>query len=99
MKPICLIPWLGAAILCMAPLPASAQQMPAQPQPAQIFQYPVTAPDVDPGVDHGNSDTNLPDEFRKQLVLYRSLEPPGTIIVDTQERHLYLIQDQTHALR
>jgi lipoprotein-anchoring transpeptidase ErfK/SrfK len=99
MKTISLTAWLGAAILCLASLPAPAQQMPAQPQPAQVFQYPVTAPDVDPGIDHGNSDTNLPDEFRKQLVLYRSLEPPGTIIVDTQERHLYLIQDETHALR
>jgi lipoprotein-anchoring transpeptidase ErfK/SrfK len=84
------IPWIGAVVLCLLPGPLPAQQ---------IFQYPVTAPDVDPGVDHGNSDANLPDEFQKQLVLYRSLEPAGTIIVDTQERHLYLIQDETHALR
>ena len=76
---------------------ASAQQMPSQP-PA-TFQYPVTASDVDPGIDHGNSDANLPEEFQKQLVFYRSLQPPGTVIIDTQERHLYLIQDQTHALR
>jgi lipoprotein-anchoring transpeptidase ErfK/SrfK len=85
-----LIPWIGAALLCLLPAPLPAQQ---------LFQYPVTAPDVDPGIDHGNSDANLPDEFQKQLVLYRSLEPAGTIIVDTQERHLYLIQDDTHALR
>ncbi len=65
----------------------------AQNQP-QVFQYPVTAPDVDPGIDHGNSDANLPEEFKKQMVFYRSLEPPGTIIIDTQERHLYLIQDR-----
>jgi lipoprotein-anchoring transpeptidase ErfK/SrfK len=62
-------------------------------------QYAVTAPDVDPGIDHGNSDPNLPQEYQRQLVLYRSLQPPGTIIIDTQERHLYLIQDSTHALR
>jgi lipoprotein-anchoring transpeptidase ErfK/SrfK len=97
-----LAPWLGAALLCLVSAHAPAQQLPPQPSPVgspQTFQYPVTAPDVDPGVDHGNSDENLPDEFKKQLVFYRSLQPPGTIIIDTQERHLYLIQDDTHALR
>ena len=33
------------------------------------------------------------------MVFYHSQQPPGTIIIDTQERHLYLIQDPTHALR
>ena len=67
--------------------------------PATSAQYPITAPDVDPGIDHGNSDANLPEEFKKQMVFYRSLQPPGTIIIDTQERHLYLIEDSTHAIR
>ena len=80
---------LGAAMLCMVPADVPAQQ---------IFQYPVTAKDVDPGIDHGNSDENVPYEFKKQMVFYRSQQPPGTII-DTQERHLYLIQDPTHAIR
>ncbi len=94
-----IVPWIGAAVLCLI-----SAQVPAQPGPRHIqltpavYQYAVTAPDVDPGVDHGNS-ANLPEEFQKQLVFYRSLQPPGTIIIDTQERHLYLIQDQTHALR
>ena len=91
-----LVPWIGAVLLCL-----TSAQAPAQPGPhssAPVYQYPVTAPDVDPGVDHGNN-ASLPEEFQKQLVLYRSLQPPGTIIIDTQERHLYLIQDQTHALR
>jgi len=33
------------------------------------------------------------------MVFYRSQQPPGTIIIDTQERHLYLIEDPTHAIR
>jgi lipoprotein-anchoring transpeptidase ErfK/SrfK len=97
-----LAPWFGAALLCLISAQVPAQQLPAQPAPVDsppVFQYPVTAPDVDPGIDHGNSDDNLPDEFKRQLVFYRSLQPPGTIIIDTQERHLYLIQDDTHALR
>jgi lipoprotein-anchoring transpeptidase ErfK/SrfK len=85
-------PWIGAAVLCMVSV-----QVPAQPAP--FFQYPVTAPDVDPGIDHGNSGANLPEDFQKQMVFYRSQHPPGTIIIDTQERHLYLIKDETHALR
>ncbi|HZC57633.1 MAG TPA: L,D-transpeptidase [Xanthobacteraceae bacterium] len=91
-----LVPWIGAAVLCLISAQVPAQ--PGRPGSVPVYQYAVTAPDVDPGVDHGNS-ANLPEEFQKQLVFYRSLQPPGTIIIDTQERHLYLIQDQTHALR
>ena len=41
----------------------------------------------------------LDPEFRKTAVLYRTNEPPGTIIVSTAERHLYLIQGNGRALR
>jgi lipoprotein-anchoring transpeptidase ErfK/SrfK len=88
---------IGAAAFCLISAQAPAQPGP-RPNATPVYQYPVTAPDVDPGVDHGNN-AALPDEYQKQLVFYRSLQPPGTIIIDTQERHLYLIQDQTHALR
>src|SRR5215472_17029573 len=81
---------VAAAILCLVSANAPAQR---------IFEYQETAPDVAPGVDHGNSDAGLPDEFKKQLVFDRSQQPPGTIIVETKERHLYLIRDETHAIR
>jgi lipoprotein-anchoring transpeptidase ErfK/SrfK len=87
---------IGAAMLCVVSAQAPAQSPMYDPK---IGGYAPTAPDVDPGVDHGNSDANLPDEFRKQVVFYRSLQPPGTIIIDTQERHLYLIQNETSAIR
>jgi len=83
--------WIGAAILCMVPA-----NVPAQPP---LSGYQPTVQDVDPGIDHGNSGANLPEEFQKQLVLYRSQQPPGTIIIESGERHLYLIQDSTRALR
>ncbi len=41
----------------------------------------------------------LDPEWQKQVVLYRTTEPPGTIIVSTAERHLYLIQPGGRALR
>jgi len=41
----------------------------------------------------------LEPEFRKTAVLYRTNEAPGTIIVVTAERHLYLVQGNGRALR
>jgi len=41
----------------------------------------------------------LDPEWQKQMVLYRTNEPPGTIIISTAERHLYLIQPGGRALR
>jgi lipoprotein-anchoring transpeptidase ErfK/SrfK len=81
---------IGAAILCMV-----SAHVPAQ----QIFQFTPTVQDADPGVDHGNTDAAVPEEFKKQRVFYRSQQPPGTIIIDTSERHLYLIQNETSAIR
>src|SRR5436189_2341037 len=41
----------------------------------------------------------LDPEFRKQMVYYRTTEAPGTIIISTAERHLYLVQGNGRALR
>jgi lipoprotein-anchoring transpeptidase ErfK/SrfK len=91
--------WLAAAMLCALSAHAAAQGLPPQPSSPPVFQYQPTMQDVDPGIDHGNSEAGLPYEYQKQMVFYRSQQPPGTIIIDTQERHLYLIQDSTHAMR
>jgi lipoprotein-anchoring transpeptidase ErfK/SrfK len=41
----------------------------------------------------------LDPEWRKQAVLYRTTESPGTIIISTNERHLYLVQPGGRAIR
>src|SRR5256885_2235115 len=41
----------------------------------------------------------LEPEFRKQVVFYRTSEAPGTIIISTAERHLYLVQGNGRAIR
>jgi lipoprotein-anchoring transpeptidase ErfK/SrfK len=41
----------------------------------------------------------LDPEYRKQVVYYRSNEAPGTIIISTGERHLYLVQPGGRAIR
>ena len=57
-------------------------------------------PDVgdQPGLIADDS-VELDPEFRKTAVLYRTNEAPGTIIVVTAERHLYLVQGNGRALR
>ncbi|MBN8959114.1 MAG: L,D-transpeptidase [Rhizobiales bacterium] len=81
--------------------PFFASLTPAHAQffrPLQSIPEP-TIQDVDPGVDHGSSDSALPSQFRRQPVFYRTTEAPGTIIIDTSERFLYLIQPNNVALR
>src|SRR5260370_8691294 len=45
------------------------------------------------------ADEKLRLQFRRQIVLYRSTEAPGTIIVHTAERFLYVVQPNGRALR
>jgi lipoprotein-anchoring transpeptidase ErfK/SrfK len=79
------------AVVVAAPVPASAQ--------TYDRTYPITMPEPDPGVDHTARDVELPPEYRRTSVFYRSGYPPGTIIVNTADRFLYLIQDRQRALR
>ncbi|MGB6793698.1 MAG: L,D-transpeptidase, partial [Pseudolabrys sp.] len=73
--------------LLVAPAVPSAPALAAPLMPSQA----PTMEDVDPGIDHTGRDRDLPSEFRKQSVYYRTEQPPGTIIVNTADRHLYLI--------
>jgi len=52
-----------------------------------------------PGLVPNAADEELPPELKRQMVLYRTSEAPGTIIVHTSERFLYLIQPGGRALR
>src|SRR5207253_7317687 len=52
-----------------------------------------------PGLIPNPADEELPLQFRRQVVLYRSSEAPGTIIVHTSERFLYVVQPNGRALR
>jgi lipoprotein-anchoring transpeptidase ErfK/SrfK len=46
-----------------------------------------------------DDNVELDPEWRKQVVYYRTNEAPGTIIISTKERHLYLIQGNGRAIR
>jgi lipoprotein-anchoring transpeptidase ErfK/SrfK len=79
------------ALLAATPRPTSAQLFGTPPAP--------TIADVDPGVDHTARDVELPPELRRTSVFYRAEYPPGTIIVNTADRFLYLILGNNVALR
>jgi lipoprotein-anchoring transpeptidase ErfK/SrfK len=38
-------------------------------------------------------------QWKRQMVFFRTNEPPGTIVVQTSERYLYLVQGNGRALR
>jgi len=52
-----------------------------------------------PGYVPDAADENLPPQFQRQAVFFRSSEPPGTIVVHTSERFLYVVQPNGRALR
>ncbi len=52
-----------------------------------------------PGLIPDPEDERLSPQFQRQVVLYRSSESPGTIIVHTSERFLYVVQPNGRALR
>ena len=77
--------WMSMAVigLILPTLPSYAQQQDAGDEPGLV-------------ADEGYQ---LDPEWQKQAVLYRTTEAPGTIIISTAERHLYLIQPGGRALR
>ncbi len=41
----------------------------------------------------------IPTQFKRQVVPYKGPEKPGSIVIDTSSRHLYLVQNDGTALR
>ncbi|MFO1098977.1 MAG: L,D-transpeptidase [Xanthobacteraceae bacterium] len=72
--------------------PAAAQfQRQAPPETMQVEDQPGYEPNAE--------EERLPATYRRQLVFFRTTEAPGTIIVHTSERFLYLVQGNNRALR
>ncbi len=74
---------MTAASLLLSASPGFAQQSNDADQPGLI----------------ADDSYQLDPEWQKQMVYYRTTEPPGTIIISTTERHLYLVQPGGRALR
>jgi lipoprotein-anchoring transpeptidase ErfK/SrfK len=75
-----------AGMLAAASAPATAQRI-------------DTSVVDEPGATPNAADEELPPTLRRQVVFFRSNEVPGTIIVHTSERFLYVVQGNGRALR
>ncbi len=81
----------GAALAGIVAGTAQAQQQSAQIPPGRDYNDLVTFPPTDL--------SKIPRKFRRQIVPYQGRHWPGTIIVDTAERHLYLVLEGGQAIR
>ncbi len=88
---VCLCVWAllatgipGAQVQAQRPMSLQAEELPVEEQPGVV-------PDPD--------EERLPAAYQRQLVFFRTAEPPGTIIISTSERFLYLVLGNNRALR
>ncbi|MGE0240497.1 MAG: L,D-transpeptidase [Parvibaculaceae bacterium] len=81
----------GAALVGLGMGRAHAVNEMEQFRPGRDYNDLITFPPTDL--------TKIPKKFRRQIVPYEGRHWPGTIIVDTAERHLYLILEGRQAIR
>ena len=55
--------------------------------------------DDQPGYVPNPTDEHLEGPLERQVVFFRTTEPPGSIVVHTNERYLYLVQENNRAMR
>jgi lipoprotein-anchoring transpeptidase ErfK/SrfK len=55
--------------------------------------------DLKPGVDGGSTGESLPFALQRQVVFYRTTVVPGSIVIDRENRFLYLIDSHNSARR
>jgi lipoprotein-anchoring transpeptidase ErfK/SrfK len=81
---------LAAAVTWTAPAAAQFRRQ-TPPETMQIEEQ--------PGYEPSTEEERLPAGYQRQLVFFRTTAAPGTIIVHTSERFLYLVQGNNRALR
>ena len=82
--------WMSLLLEAFVVLPAAQGFSQQEDMDMDVVDQPGLVPD---------ESVQLPPQFQRQVVLYRTNEPPGTIIVHTSERFLYLVQGNGRAIR
>ena len=82
---------LLAALAGVATLFGAATALAQRPDMLDIGDEPGRVPTAD--------EEQLPPEFQRQVVFYRTNEPPGTIVISSAERYLYLVLPNGRAMR
>ncbi|MGE0603391.1 MAG: L,D-transpeptidase [Xanthobacteraceae bacterium] len=84
---------LAGFFLALATIPVTSQ-----PRGPSVVYAQDELPDVEtPGVVPQQEEAS--PQFQKQVVFFRTNEEPGTIIIHTSERYLYLVMGNNRALR
>jgi lipoprotein-anchoring transpeptidase ErfK/SrfK len=90
---------IASPLLCRLACAAALALAAACPAYAQ-GQYQARYVDGDqPGYIPSEAEEELSPQFKRTTVFYRTNEAPGTIIVSTSERFLYVVQGNGRALR
>jgi len=91
---------LAALGICLAALAAPNMSAAATPT---VIEAPTGADEMkvddQPGYVPSAESEQLDPQYQRQMVFFRTTEPPGTIIVQTSEKYLYLVQGGNRALR
>ena len=71
----------------------------AQNRSEQVREMDMTALADQPGYVPNPTEEELDVAFQRQPVFFRTTEPPGTIVVHSSTRYLYLVQGNNRAIR
>ncbi len=82
---------LGAAGVAVAAFASHAVAQQRAYEQMDVLDEPGKVPTADEEL--------LPPQFQKQLVFFRSTETPGTVVIDSNQRFLYVVQPDNRAIR
>ncbi|HRY05090.1 MAG TPA: L,D-transpeptidase, partial [Beijerinckiaceae bacterium] len=81
----------GAASVALAVLASQAIAQHRAAEQLDVLDEPGKVPTAE--------EEQLPPQYQRQLVFFRTTEAPGTIVVDSNQRFLYLVQPDNRAIR
>jgi lipoprotein-anchoring transpeptidase ErfK/SrfK len=87
---------LAAALAVLLGLPAATAQAQVNLRPPSVEVLDVPE---EPGYQPSPEEEHLSGALERQVVFFRSTEPPGTVVVHTSERFLYVVMPNNRALR
>lgn len=83
---------MGVAMV--AAVPATAQTTQRPPDPHAVWDL-----EEQPGYQPSAAEERLSAQWERQPVFFRTNEQPGTIVVSTADRYLYVVQGNNRAMR
>jgi lipoprotein-anchoring transpeptidase ErfK/SrfK len=95
-----MLPFVASVLWLTVTMWLTVSVAPAQHgTPMELRHMDPTIEDAAPGREPEPEAAVVAEAYRRQPVFYRTSEPPGTIIIDTSRRFLYLIASNNTALR